>query len=380
MTTASASVRKIVYLSGTRADFGLMQSTLLALAKVADVSILVTGMHLQAAFGATLSAVLATGLRVCGKVPMDVTTRSKASMARGVGQCMMGVTDCLAAEKPDLLLVMGDRGEMLAGALAALHLGIVCVHVHGGERSGTVDEPVRHAISKLSTYHLVATEQSKSRLIRMGEDPSRIEVTGAPGLDGLHAVVLPADQLKQTIGLPDNRPFLLALFHPVVQQADEAYEQTVSVLRALKSVDLPVLWLDPNADAGSGEVLRALDAVSLPGESHRARHLDRSIFCSAMQHCSVMVGNSSAGIIEAATFGTPVVNVGDRQRLRERNDNVTDVAAEAGAILVAIRAALTTGRLPTANRYGDGLAGPRIVECLIRLPIGSVVLEKVNSY
>ena len=183
MSAPAMPLRKIIYLTGTRADFGLMKSSLVLLAKVANLSIAVTGMHLAPGFGQTIDDIRAAGLRICGEVPIDVTTRTAQSMSASIGECLMGVTTLLQRERPDILMLLGDRGEMLAGAIAALHLGIVCVHIHGGERSGTVDEPVRHAISKLSHYHLVATVESKNRLVRMGEHASAVLVTGAPGLD-----------------------------------------------------------------------------------------------------------------------------------------------------------------------------------------------------
>lgn len=382
MPNRSAKLRKLIYLSGTRADFGLMKSTLQRLARVLDLSVAVTGMHLDARYGHTVDEIRAAGLRVCGEIPVDVATRTPQSMSAAVGECLKGVTDLLARERPHMLLLLGDRGEMLAGAIAALHLGIVCVHVHGGERSGTVDEPVRHAISKLSTYHLVATQESRERLIRMGEHPDRVAVTGAPGLDGLtQEAALSKAQCQQHLNLPADKDYVLALFHPVVQQARDAYAQTVAVLSALHRIGLPVVWLEPNADAGSLEILRALDALGLPPESRRLNHLSpRSLFCSVMRHAAVMVGNSSAGIIEAASFETPVVNVGDRQRLRERNSNVMDVSPEATALHAGLVAAIAHGRWPCENRYGDGLAGARIVQWLLTCPLDPSLLEKANTY
>lgn len=184
---SSTSSRRLVYLSGTRADFGLMQASLRRIAATPGLSlqVAVTGMHLSAAHGNTIQEIRATGLPICAEIPLDMSTRTASSMAIGVADCLRGMTQLLEAEKPDFLLLLGDRGEMLAGAIAALHVGIPCVHIHGGERSGTVDEPVRHAISKLSSYHLVATPGSRERLVRMGEDEARIFVIGAPGLDGL---------------------------------------------------------------------------------------------------------------------------------------------------------------------------------------------------
>lgn len=375
--------RHIIYLSGSRADFGLMRSTLLQAASHPGlrVQVAVTGMHLNAAHGRTVDDIRAAGLTVCGEVPVDVSTRTRASMAAGIGECLQGVTRLLEAQRPDFLLLLGDRGEMLAGAIAALHLGIASIHIHGGERSGTVDEPVRHAISKLCTWHMVTTKASRARLHRMGEMPDHVFVTGAPGLDGLAELAsgLREDALL-ALQMPPDKAFVLALFHPVVQQSGSAYSQTVAMLVALVYLGLPVLWLEPNADAGSLEVLRALDEVGLPAGSRRVQHLSRNRFASAMRHCAVMLGNSSAGIIEAATFGTPVVNVGDRQHLRERNAGVVDVAPVLEDIRMGLLAALSQGRGPCENHYGDGRAGERIVQHLTSLPMTPCLLEKSNAY
>ena len=381
MTALAKPLRKIIYLSGTRADFGLMKSSLVLLAKVADLSIAVTGTHLAPEFGHTIDDICSAGLRICGEVPIDVTTRTAQSMSVGIGQCLIGMTALLQRERPDILVLLGDRGEMLAGAIAALHLGIVCVHLHGGERSGTVDEPVRHAISKLSHYHLVASTESKDRLVRMGEIPHAVHVTGAPGLDGLAAnAALSLDDLSKALKLPLNQPFVLAVFHPVVQQAEDAYAQTSCVLLALKKVGLPVIWLEPNADAGSKDILKALTDIGLPNGSSRLQHIHRDVFAAAMKHCAVMVGNSSAGIIEAASFSTLVVNVGDRQKLRERSTNVVDVTTDVDAIDAAVADALKLGKVPCDNRYGDGQAGPRIVRLLTTLSLDRSVLNKSNSH
>jgi GDP/UDP-N,N'-diacetylbacillosamine 2-epimerase (hydrolysing) len=381
--SASASSRRLVYLSGTRADFGLMQSTLerIAAAPGLELSIAATAMHLSADHGNTIDEIRASGLRVCGEIPLDMRTRTGRSMALGIAESLRGTTELLAREQPDFLLLLGDRGEMLAGAIAALHVGIPCVHIHGGERSGTVDEPVRHAISKLSSYHFVATAGSRERLLRMGEDEARIFVTGAPGLDGLTQLgAVPREECLRALGIPDAAAFVLAVFHPVVQQSTQARAQVEAVLQALNAVGLPVLWLEPNADAGSREILQALDQSPLPAGSRRLTHVPRPLFAAALRHCAVLVGNSSSGIIEAATFGTPVVNIGDRQRLRERNANVLDVAPEPRAVEAGVRAMLLHGRWPCDNLWGDGQAGARIAALLATLPAGPSVLEKVNSY
>lgn len=378
-----SEVRRIAYLSGTRADFGLMCETLQRIHAdpALALSVVATGTHLSAAHGHTVDEIRAAGLRVAAEIPVDVLTRTPAGMSRAIATCLLHMGAWLEAERPDLLLLLGDRGEILAGALAALNQGVPTVHLHGGERSGTVDEPVRHAISKLCSYHLVATEGSRERLILMGESPERIHVVGAPGLDGLVALAAGERvEALRALGLPTDQDFVLVVFHPVVQQAAQARDQTLALLEAVRRLALPVLWIEPNADAGAHGVLEALDEHPLPAGSRRIAHLGRPLFLQAMRHAVVMLGNSSSGIIEAASFGTPVVNVGDRQRLRERNHNTTDVAVEANAIAAALRQALNHGRYPSHNRYGDGQSAARIVRLLRELPLSPEVLEKCNAY
>lgn len=375
--------RRILYLSGTRADFGLMQSTLQRVHATPglQVQVAVTGTHLSPAHGHTVDEVRASGLPLAAEIPVDVLTRTGASMALAIADVVRGMVDLLQRERPDALLLLGDRGEMLAGAIAALHVGVPCVHVHGGERSGTVDEPVRHAISKLASYHFVATEGARERLQRMGESPGRIFVTGAPGLDGLEELAAaPRRDALAALGLPPDSDFVLALFHPVVQQADDAAQQTRALVQALAGLGLPVLWLDPNADAGSRAILQALEEEPLPAGSRRLAHLARPLFCAAMRHCAVMAGNSSSGIIEAASFGTPVVNIGSRQHMREHGPNVVDAGTGREAIAQALQAQVAHGRWPCENPWGDGRAGERIAQHLASLALDASVLEKTNTY
>ena len=378
-----AGPRRIAYLSGTRADFGLMRRTLEHIAATPGLSLelLVTGMHLSPDHGHTIDEIRAAGLTIAAEIPLDMQTRTGESMALGIADCLRGVTKALARHRPDLLLLLGDRGEMLAGAIAALHLGIPTAHLHGGERSGTVDEPVRHAISKLATHHLVATAASRERLIAMGEDPARIHVTGAPGLDGLSALgAMPRDECLRALGLAPAARFGLVAFHPVVQQAAESRAQAATLIDALSAAGLPLVWLEPNADAGALGVLQALHEARWPAGSRRITHLGRPLFAAAMAHCDWLAGNSSAGIIEAATFGTPVLNVGDRQRLRERAGNVVDAAPEPAALAQGLSAVQALGRRAWDNPYGDGQAAARIADLLARLPLDPALLEKSNTF
>ncbi|MBX3586601.1 MAG: UDP-N-acetylglucosamine 2-epimerase (hydrolyzing) [Ramlibacter sp.] len=376
--------RRIVYVSGTRADFGLMRHALQTLSADPrlEVSVLVTGMHLSEEFGATWREIEAAGLPIAARVPVNVTTRSRASMSASLGEAVIGMTDALQALRPDAVMVLGDRGEMLAAAIVCLHLGLPLFHVHGGERSGTVDEPMRHSISKMATWHLVTTQGSRERLVRMGEPEDSIFVTGAPGLDGLvESSAASANELLAGFGLDPGAPFALGLFHPVVQQAEAAAQQVRDLIEAVRHTGLQTLWLAPNSDAGSAALAeQARQALASGGRSAFVVHLSREQFATAMRHCAVMVGNSSAGIIEAASFGTPVVNVGDRQNLRERNRNAVDCGNAPDEIGEALRRALARGRYPVENVYGQGDAAGRLLKAVCEAPLDPRRLLKVNTY
>jgi len=360
-----------------------MSSTLRAANSVPGlaVSIAVTGMHLNPAHGLTVRDVEASGLPISARIHPAGLDGTGFGMATALATMLDGLAAAWLADRPDIVLVLGDRGEMLAGALAAAHLDIPVAHVHGGERSGTIDESLRHAISKLSHLHFASTEASRARLERMGERADRIWVTGAPGLDGLAAL---ADRTRLELcaeaKLDSSRPVVLFCHHPVLQDGENGTDAPRAALDACRARGLQVLAMTPNSDAGSVGIRALLEERAARGEIVLVRHLGRRDFASWMAQADLMVGNSSAGIIEAATFGTPVVNVGERQAMRERNANVVDVGNDAALIAAGIDRALATGRLPGANVYGDGLAGTRIVRVLGSVDLKCGLTRKCNAY
>ena len=300
-------MRKVLYISGTRADFGLMESTLNLINAVPalEISVVVTGMHLSKAYGSTIDEIEASAIPVAGIAETHLSPENGATMARAIGKMVTDFTDIFDESKPDIVLLLGDRGEMLAAAIAAVHLNIAVVHVHGGERSGTVDELVRHAVSKLSHVHCVATEQSKRRLISMGEDAERVFVTGAPGLDNLENVrKRTKEEIFRQYALNPDQPFGLFLYHPVVQEAENASHNTGELLDTILKDGWQLIALTPNSDAGSSEIRKHLDACNHP-RLNVMKHLPREDFISFLSHADVLIGNSSAGIIEAASFGIP---------------------------------------------------------------------------
>ncbi|WP_338722176.1 UDP-N-acetylglucosamine 2-epimerase [Devosia sp. XK-2] len=375
--------RKVVYVSGTRADFGLMQSTLQAIhaSPALELGVVATGMHLDERYGCTVREIEDAGLPVVARVPVSHVRSQGADTARNIATMLSGFVDAFAEIAPDLVLILGDRGEMLAAAIAGGHMSIPVVHVHGGERSGTIDEPVRHAISKLSHVHLVATEESAERLVKMGEMPETVHIIGAPGLDGLTDLAsFEKEALFARLGLGQVKQTALLLYHPVLQEADEAGEQVEAVIRSLLAENFAVLALKPNSDAGSAKVLDALERRYEQGDIRLLTHLKRDQFVSLLKHVDLLVGNSSSGIIEAASFGTPVVNIGSRQHLRQRNANVIDVAAQESAIAHGLALAQRMGRQYPANVYGDGNAGRRLVSILESLDLSGQLMNKVNAY
>jgi GDP/UDP-N,N'-diacetylbacillosamine 2-epimerase (hydrolysing) len=363
--------------SGTRADFGLMARTLALLNSSVDLGIAVTGMHLSAKYGATVCEIEAAGLPIKARIATLSDETSGPAMARAIAHTIGGLVDSFASWRPELVLLLGDRGEMLAGAIAAVHCGIPVAHLHGGERSGTVDELVRHAISKLSHYHFVATPGARERLVRMGESAEHIRVTGAPGLDDLqNAEIEPRELLCERAQLDPKRPVCLVVFHAVVQEEAQAGEQARALLDGVLAAGAQVLALRPNADAGGDRIRAVMDQYAVKTMTHLAR----PEFVSWMARADAMVGNSSAGIIEAASLGQWVVNVGSRQQLRERSGNVIDVAPEARAVEQGVRDVLARPRRKFDNVYGDGRSSARIAELVERLPLDARLLAKTNAY
>jgi GDP/UDP-N,N'-diacetylbacillosamine 2-epimerase (hydrolysing) len=377
------TARKVCYITGTRADFGLMQSTLQRIqqSEALELSLIVTGMHLLPEYGLTVVQIEAAGLPVAARVAVEDGLPTGALMARNVGLMLIGFVEALEKIAPDIVLVLGDRGEMLAGALAAIHLDIPVVHIHGGERSGTVDEPVRHAISKLAHFHFVATDESKTRLVRMGEVADRISVVGAPGLDDLKQTALTGrEKLCADAGFDPGRPVALLVYHPVLQEAEMSADHAARIVHAVLAKGFQIMALKPNSDAGSAGVRKVLEARASAGDIGLATHLPRPEFLSWLAACDVLVGNSSSGIIEAASFGTPVVNVGSRQNLRQRNANVIDCGIDRGGLDKALTHALAAVRFDRHNVYGDGRAGERIASLLTQIDLSQSSVAKTNVY
>lgn len=314
-------MRRILYISGTRADYGPARHVLQTIQKEADfeLGILVTGMHLDSAHGETWREIAADGFTITEKVYGRVIGDTVEAMAASVGLFLYGMSQAMARYKPDVVLILGDRGEALAGAMAAAFQNIVVVHLCGGTLSGSIDDSIRHAITKFAHYHLTPFEDSARRIIQMGEDPSTVQVVGLPGGDIRPDVTFTREQICAEYNLPANQPYLLVIQHSVTHSQAEAGKQITETLEALAASGYPTLLANPNDDAGGRLILAEMRKYA---ERHPSLRLlpppgSREKFASIMAHAGALVGNSSSALVEAMSVGLPVVNIGDRQRGRE---------------------------------------------------------------
>jgi UDP-hydrolysing UDP-N-acetyl-D-glucosamine 2-epimerase len=379
--------RRVLAVSGTRADYGLMRPVFAAIRRQQglDLEIAATGMHLMEEYGLTVNEIRADGIPF-RRVEATYRGDDRSSMARFLGAFIDGFTGLVEEIRPDILLLLGDRAEMLGGAAVGAYLAIPVAHVHGGDRSSTVDDPVRHAITKLSHLHFAATQASADRILRLGEDPSRIFVVGAPSLDVLlHERPEDRETLFRRYGLPPDEPLVLVLQHPVTVEVEDAAGQMRETLRAVEAVQLPALVLYPNADAGGRAMIRAIREFEHLPILRVLPHLPHRDYLAFLRHAAVLVGNSSSGIIEAPALHLPVVNIGTRQEGRERSENVLDAGYERSEIAEAIQKAVSDPGFreqvnSCQNPYGDGHAGERIARILSEIPLGQDLVQKVMSY
>jgi len=381
-------MKKIAVVTGTRAEYGILVPVLRAIRAnpQLDLALIVTGMHLSEEFGSTIKEIERDGFKIDAKVEMLHAKDTGGAMAKSIGKCVGEMADVLERMKPDILLLLGDRPEMLAGAVAASYMGIPIAHLHGGEVSGGVDEPVRHAITKLAHIHFPATDKSAKRIIKMGEDPSRIFIVGGPSLDTILNEKLPKQaELARKYSLDLSKPILLVLQHPVVTEADEAAAQIKETLDAIVELERQAIVIYPNADAGGRRMIKVIKRYDKYPFIKSFKSIPYADYLGLMGVASVMVGNSSSGIIEAPSFHLPVINIGTRQRGRERSTNVIDAGHKKEEIIRSIDKALHDKKFRNKvkmckNVYGDGKSSQRIVKVLSEIKVTPELLKKKITY
>ena len=302
-------------------------------------------------------------------------------MINNISEVALQLGSQFSKKKPSGLILLGDRGEMLGGAIAAAHLKIPIVHIHGGERSGTLDESIRHAISKLSHYHFTSTNAARDRLIKMGEDKTRVFRVGAPGLDEINKYEpRPSQNFSEWLGLSNCQRSALVLFHPDFYDNDSCDQQLEIIIRSCVRCKLKTILLAPNLDAGSENMMGYIQQKKSLCPTHVFQHLDRSKYLWILDNVDVFIGNSSSGIIESASFGTPFINLGKRQQFREQNNNTFNCDIDENQLVKKIFEALNNGNADRNNIYENSNTDILIADLLEKLPLKAEILNKLNAY
>lgn len=374
----SPKPRTIGVVSAGRADYAICLPVLRRIRADSDLRLhlIISGMHLSPEFGLTVDSIVADGFEIGDRVEMLLSSDTPEGIAKSMGLGTIGFAQLYARFRPDILVVLADRFEMHAAALAALPFRIPVAHIEGGDLTeGAIDDALRHCITKLSHLHFVSTEEYARRVVQLGEEPWRVTVSGAPSLDNLKSLkLLTVSELERKYGISLHPPPLLVTFHPVTLEYEHTHQQISDLLEALKTFDLPIIFTMPNADTSGRVIAQAIKEFAGDHPSRCfVKNLGTRDYLSMMAYAGVMVGNSSSGIIEAPSLGLPVVNIGTRQRGRTRAANVIDVGYGRQEITDAINKALQptfrNGLRDLVNPYGAGDAAALIVERLKTVPL-----------
>ena len=375
-------MRKVCIFIGSRANYSSIKSVMRAVVEhpALELQLVVGASALLDRFGAAVDVIEADGFTVNARVSMIVEGETPATMAKSTGLGLLELPTTFEQLKPDVVVSVGDRFETMATAIAAAYMNIPVAHTMGGEISGTIDESIRHAVTKLAHIHFPANQAAAERIIRMGEPRDTVHTVGCPRIDLVseiargHAALddtwLERDGVGAHIDL--KRPFLLVNQHPVTTEYGAGKEQIRETLEALDELKMPTIMLWPNVDAGSEDIatgMRTFRETRKPEYIRFYKNFPIETYVRLMLSCACVVGNSSAPIREGAFLGVPAVNIGTRQTGRDRGPNVVDVGYDRREIGDAIRRQLGRGRYPSDALYGDGGAGPRIADLIARVPL-----------
>lgn len=379
-------MKKVLVVTGTRADYGIYFPILQAIQEEPelDLQLLVTGMHLSPQYGYTISHIEKDGFTVSAKVDCLLQSPTHANMAKSIGLAIVGMSQAIETLLPDCVLVLGDRGEMLAASIVATHMNIPLFHLHGGEVSGTIDESVRHAISKLAHIHLAATEGSRERLIKLGENDWRIHVVGAPRIETILNTPLPDfEQVKIKYGLDHISQYLLFIYHPVTtEQAN--IKELERMLEKLVATSKDIVCVMPNSDAGTDQIIQVYQKYQHNPHFYQITSFEQLDYLTMLKHAEALIGNSSSGIIEAASFAIPVINIGSRQEGRERSANIIDISESAEQLDQALQHVLSDSFKQnlnsTDNVYSKKNTSMNIVNLFKQFSKSDALIQKMITY
>lgn len=384
-------MKRICVLTATRAEYGLLKNLILKLSGEMEfeVDVVVTGAHLAPEYGLTYREIEQDGIRIDRKIPILLSADTPASMSKTMGLALIAFSDYFAEKKPDMLLVLGDRYETLAVCIAAMNQRIPIAHLYGGEKTeGAIDDAIRHAITKLSYLHFTSTEEYQRRVIQLGEQPERVFCVGAMGVENiLHQKLFTKEELEASIGFELGESFAVVTYHPVTLETENAAEQMQELFAALLRMEnMKYLVTKANADAGGRQINSLWDQFA--GEHKESVFVIESLgmkrYLSALRCCSMVVGNSSSGIVEAPSFHIPTVNIGDRQKGRMQAESVINCGQDAAGIEAAMRKAMESRMreiaATAANPYGQGNTSDQIVAIIKRTLLEDGIQLKKSFY
>ena len=375
-------MRTIAIVTERRADYSRFKPILELIREdpELDYRLIVTGISLLKEHGNDIDVIKQDGFAIAAVVPMfhEEAPDTGAEMVRAMGRVLPALVDLFEVLRPDLILSGFDIGANFAAAVAGAHMNIPVAHIQGGEVTGSIDESLRHAMSKFAHLHFPATEASGQRLIRMGEDPRHIFVVGCPSLDVvLAAPVLSKEEVLAAHELDPHRPYVVILQHPVTTEVEQAGRQMAETLAAVRNLNLQGVLIYPNNDAGAQRIIREIRQSGI----NIVRSLPSDGFVNLLRYAAALVGNSSSGIHETASLGVPTVNIGTRQQGRERAPNVLDAGNDRGGIGEALKTALHDDAFKSLvaqriNPYGDGQAAARIVGILKMVSLDNLIQKR----
>ncbi|OIR06751.1 GDP/UDP-N,N'-diacetylbacillosamine 2-epimerase (hydrolyzing) [mine drainage metagenome] len=377
------SPRKICVVTGSRAEYGLLYWLMKEIQadQGLELQLIVTGMHLSPEFGSTYKVIEEDGFKIDAKVEMLLSSDTPVGIAKSIGLGTIGIADAFARLEPEILVLLGDRYEILAAAQAALVARIPVAHIAGGDSTeGAFDEAIRHSITKMSHLHFVTNEDAARRVRQLGENPAHVFNVGSPGLDNIKRLkLLTRQELERDLAFSFKKKNLLVTFHPVTLEALSAEVQFQALLSALDGLgaDVGIVFTQPNADNNGRAIVRQMDSyVATHANAKAYVSLGQLRYLSVMSHVDAVVGNSSSGLYEAPSFGIPTVNIGDRQKGRIQAVSVIDCEPTAGEIAEALARALARNCSATVNPYGDGNSSTRIKDGLKTIAEPSTLLKK----
>jgi UDP-hydrolysing UDP-N-acetyl-D-glucosamine 2-epimerase len=373
-------MRQIAVVTGTRAEYGLLRALLKEITRTSTLALrlMVTGAHLSPRFGSTYREIKADGFPIADRIDLELDGDSPVEIARAVARSVVGFADAFTRNRPDLLVLLGDRYEILGAAQAALLAGIPIAHIHGGELTeGAIDDAIRHCLTKMSHFHFTAAEPYRRRVIQLGEQPERVFNVGAPGNDDLLDTTLPSvEELESGLHLDLKAGYFVVTYHPVTLEQGDQATPLAQLQEALDAfAPIKVIITGVNADPGNRVLAESLATYARkhPQRVRLETSLGRRRYLAAVKHSLAVIGNSSSGVIEAPGFGVPSVNIGDRQRGRLRARSVIDCPPERDAIVAAIKQALSpqfrAGLVGMVSPYGKGGAAKEIVRILCDIPL-----------